>query len=174
MSEANSPRDQFLCSLCGFNLRMWGSQHFFLIYVFLCSNGSCRYFRSLQYLVPFYLQSLLTTELQISICCLSMSTSQSIYLSVTNPSAFQNWIMPICLYLDPHTVVIISLLYFVELPIHYKKQQTYDLDCIIMGIGHWRCWEKESTIRHQTFDFWDLGVVKKLKWMRKRVIRKII
>ena len=29
------------------------------------------------------------------------------------------------------TVVIISLLYFVDLLLHYKIQRTYDLDCII-------------------------------------------
>ena len=130
MSEANNPRDQFLCSLCRFNLRLWGSQHSFLLYVFLCSNGSCRYFRSFHCLVPLYLQSLLTTKLQISICCLSMSTSQSIYLSVTNPSVFQNWIMPICLYLDPHTVVIISLWYLLHGDHSHKILQTYDHNCI--------------------------------------------
>ena len=37
-----------------------------------------------------------------------------------------------------------------------------------MGIGHWMFGEEESTFRHQTFDFWDLRVVKKkLKSMRK-------
>ena len=37
-----------------------------------------------------------------------------------------------------------------------------------MGIGHRRFLEEESTFRHQTFDFWDLGVErKKLKFMRK-------
>ena len=29
-----------------------------------------------------------------------------------------------------YTVMIISLLYFVELPLHYKIQRTYDLDFI--------------------------------------------
>ena len=33
-----------------------------------------------------------------------------------------------------YTVMIISLLYFVELPLHYKIQRTYDLDCIYIDI----------------------------------------
>ena len=37
-----------------------------------------------------------------------------------------------------------------------------------MGIGQRRFWEEETTFRHRTFDFWDLGVVKKkLKFKRK-------
>ena len=38
-----------------------------------------------------------------------------------------------------------------------------------MGIGHWRFWEEESTFRHQTLDFWDLGVErKKIKIQKKQ------